>query len=133
MATDTVPVVHPDLFTTDPPQLLGGQCEVCTQVFFPSAPTCAFCRSTEVSVRPLATSGTIYSFTIVRIPVPGYRGPVPYGLGLVELSDGIRVTSTLTARDLDDLVIGADVSFRLVDVGPDDDTVLSYAYEVVAS
>lgn len=134
MPIDASPgVVQPRLFTTDPPQLLGGRCHSCAQVFFPHASTCAYCRSTEVVVHPLSTTGTVYSFTIVRIPVPGYHGPVPYGLGLVELPDGIRVTSTLTARNLDGLAIGAEVAFHLVDVGPEAEPVLSYAYGMETS
>lgn len=134
MSIDSAPrVVQPDLFTTDPQQLLGGRCEACRRVFFPHAPTCAFCRGAGVTVHPLSTTGTIYSFTIVRMPVPGYHGPVPYGLGLVELPDGIRVTSTLMAPDIDDLAVDAVVTFRLVDVGPDGDPLISYAYGMEAS
>lgn len=121
-------VVEPGLFSTDPPQLLGGRCAACAKVFFPDAVACPFCRSTKVGTQGLATNGTVYSYTVVRVPVPGYAGPLPYGLGLVELPDGIRVTSMLAAPSVEDLAVGVEVHFRLVHVGSEGTPVLSYAY-----
>lgn len=119
----------PGLFALDPPRLVGGRCENCGEVFFPFAHLCPLCRGTHTAVIDLSTSGTIYSYTVVRVPVPGYAGPVPYGLGLVDLPDGIRVTTMLLAPTVDDLEVGAPVDFAVVDLG-DDDPFLSYAYEM---
>lgn len=129
---DTLPEVRPDLVQTDPPALLGGSCASCGQVSFPVAPYCPHCGATGTSPVPLATEGTVYSFAIARFAPPGYTGAVPYAVGIVDLPDGIRVASTLTADDLDALRIGADVRFRLLEVDTDDGPVLSYAYELRA-
>ena len=91
MSTDTVPEVRPDLVQTDPPALLGGSCAACSQLSFPVAPYCPHCGAAGTTPVPLATEGTIYSFTVARFAPPGYSGAVPYAVGVVELPDGIRV------------------------------------------
>jgi uncharacterized OB-fold protein len=78
----------------------------------------------------LSTTGTIFSYTIVRVPVPGYTGPVPYGLGIVELPEGIRISSVLVTESLENLSIGAAVRFCLLDVGTANEPLLSYAYKL---
>ena len=65
---------------------------------------------------------------------PGYRGPLPYGFGVVELPEGLRVVTRLTESNLDRLRDG--LAMRLV-VEPlfteDDGTaVLSYAFAPAA-
>jgi len=45
------------------------------------------------------TGGTLFGWTIVSSPPPGYAGPVPYGFGIVDLDEGIRVLGRLTGFD----------------------------------
>jgi uncharacterized OB-fold protein len=125
-------LVADDLFERSPPRLLGAHCMSCNRVSFPVATWCPHCRSTELESHPLSTTGTVFSYTIVRVPVPGYAGPVPYGLGIVELPDGIRVTTTLVAEPLEELAIGAVVRTCLVHVGPPEQPVLSYGFALDA-
>lgn len=124
------PVVGDGLFSTDPPSLLGARCVACGQVSFPAPGRCPFCRSAEVELEALPTSGTVYSYTISRIPAPGYRGPVPYGFGLVDLGDVVRVASLLAADPLERLHIGARVHLALVDVGGDQGPLASFIHVV---
>jgi uncharacterized OB-fold protein len=122
------PMPTPALFSTEPPALLGAKCVACGSVRFPAAPVCARCQSTDTAVVPLATTGTVYSFTIVRASPPGYLGSVPYGLGIVELADGLRVESTLTAPDLSRIAIGDRVEFELITLGAGDEAMTSFAF-----
>lgn len=125
-----VAVVVGGLLRLCPPRLLGAHCQTCDRVSFPAAQWCPYCRSAELESRWLSTTGTIFSYTIVRIPVPGYTGPVPYGLGVVELPEGIRINSALVADPLEALSIGAPVRFCLLDVGNADEPLLSYGYKL---
>lgn len=89
----------------------------CTECDLPVAfqrPRCPACRG---AVRPaeFGPEGTVWSATVVRIPVPG-RTP-PYGLAYVDLDDGPRVLAHLGTADAPD--VGARV--RLVDAAPDPD------------
>ncbi len=61
---------------------------------------------------PLSQRGTLWSYTVIRHQPPvGYKGPdpfVPYGLGLVELPEGIRILSPIDC-DLTKIKIGMDL------------------------
>jgi scaffold protein (connect acetoacetyl-CoA thiolase and HMG-CoA synthase) len=126
-----VPVLpRKDLLSLDPPALLGGRCVSCSQLSFPRERFCAYCGAEGPELTPLATRGTIYSWTIVRFAPPGYSGEVPFGVGIVELDDGIRITSTLSAEPLESLRVGATAAFRILEVATDDGPVTSWTYEV---
>lgn len=114
--------------STEPPQLRGGRCDTCGGLRFPIARVCAVCQSMQVSAVPLSTTGVIYTFTVVRASPPGYAGAVPYGLGIVELPEGLRIESTITADDLSMIVVGDSVEFELIQLGQGADAVASFAY-----
>lgn len=133
VATDDPVVPREDLLSIDPPSLLAGSCDACGQLSFPRERYCAHCGGPDTRLVPLATRGTIYSWTIARFAPPGYAGEVPFGVGVVELDDGIRVTSTLVADPLESLRVGATVAFRLLQVDTADGVggpVISWAYGV---
>ena len=45
------------------------------------------------------TEGTLWGWTAVTAPPPGYDGELPFGFGVVELTDGLRVITRLTESD----------------------------------
>lgn len=127
----TVPAprfVHDGLFVTDPPALLAGRCSECGALQFPQGEFCPECQGASIEATPLSARGSLYTFTIVRMRPPGYLGETPYAIGVVELPDGLRVESTVTAEDLDSLAIGDEVEFELITLGGEEDQVLSYAF-----
>jgi uncharacterized protein len=97
----TAPVaVRAGLFTdTDPPHLLGGRCRACTHHHFPRHEVCPYCASPDTEAVELSATGRLWAWTAVTHPPPGYRGEVPYGFGVVELPEGIRVVTRLTEAD----------------------------------
>jgi uncharacterized OB-fold protein len=56
----------------------------------------------------VAASGaaTLYSFTIVHQPYPGFEDDVPYNVALVELAEGPRLLSSIVDCDNADLRVG---------------------------
>lgn len=105
--------IEPGLFTESPsPRLLAGRCGACAGLHFPASDVCPYCADESVSVAEVGSTGVIYLHTVVNTPPPGYEGPVPYGFGLVDLPEGLRVVSRLSAADLRTLASGAEV--RLV-------------------
>lgn len=95
---------------TATPQLLGSRCPECGEVTFPKQQRCAHCASEAVVETALSPRGTLYSFSNVNYPVPeGYRGPVPYGVGIIELPDGVRIMAHLTESDPARLAVGMDM------------------------
>ena len=64
-------------------------------------------RISGVGIHPFGrfegSTGTVWLHTTVNVPPPGYAGPVPYGLGIVEL-DGtplLRVVARLAGAGLE--------------------------------
>jgi uncharacterized OB-fold protein len=129
--TDVTAALRPveeGLFSEDPPALLAGRCASCGSLRFPRRAVCADCQGAEIEAVALSTTGTLYTFTIVRMSPPGYLGETPYAIGVVELPEGLRVSATITAGDLEGLQIGDDVAFELITLVGGDEPVLSYAF-----
>src|SRR5580700_2044960 len=89
--------VKEGLFTdSDPPHLLGGRCRTCGHHHFPRRPICPYCASDATEPVELSATGRLWAWTAVTHPPPGYKGKVPYGFGVVELPEGLRVVTRLT-------------------------------------
>jgi uncharacterized OB-fold protein len=64
----------------------------------------------------LARTGTLWAWTSVTAPPPGYEGDVPFGFGVVQLDDGLRVITRLTDSDPEALEFGQPMALVTVDV-----------------
>jgi uncharacterized OB-fold protein len=126
--------IHPGLFTLpdDPrgPRLLAGCCAACGKHHFPAGSTCPYCSAAGCRVAAIGAAGTLYLHTVVNARPPGYRGPVPYGFGVVDLPEGLRVVSRLGEASLDRLRSGMAVELEIAALFTNDagDEVLSFAY-----
>jgi len=106
-AKKQVPIIE-GLFTwpSDKPQLIASRCKKCGTVTFPKAAFCANpnCEKVRenVEVIKLSNSGTLWSFTtqIYAPPEPFKKEPFePYGIGMVDTEEGLRVLGILTSND----------------------------------
>ena len=92
--------VRQGLFTdTDPPHLRGGRCSACGHHHFPHHDICPYCASEDTEPAELSAAGRLWAWTAVTHAPPGYKGEVPYGFGVVELPEGLRVITRLTEPD----------------------------------
>ena len=114
----------------DPPALLGTRCGACGSVHFPRADACTYCATESPEPIELSSPGTLWAWTAVTAPPPGYVGAVPFGVGVVELPEGVRVISRLTESDPAALRFGQMMALRIVPLHTDDDgnDVMTYAY-----
>ena len=124
----------PDVFTPEG-VLLGGRCTACGSVTFPQPPSCARCGSTAVETHPLPRRGTLWTFTTQEfLPKEPYGGGEtnetfrPYGVGLVQLGDVVKVEARLTTADVDVLRIGMEMELVVV---PFRDDVVTFAFAPV--
>ncbi len=104
--------------------LVGFRCRDCGVSVFGPATFCQSCTSFNVEPVDLGTCGTLYSYTIVRIPPAGWPGDVPYVLGQVELPSGPQVLAEVIDCQQSDLAIGMPVRLAIQAVpalegGPD--------------
>jgi uncharacterized OB-fold protein len=121
--------VHDGLFTDE--HLIGGRCGACSRHHFPAAAICPHCRSDEVARVALSDTGTLWGWTAVTAPPPGYHGDVPFGFGVVELPEGLRVISRLEEADPARLSIGMPMQFATAPLHTDDDGTIVVTYTFV--
>lgn len=127
----------PDVFTwpAEEPQLIGGRCAECQTVTFPVWPSCARCGSTAIERHLLPRRGTLWTFTtqefLPKEPYAGGETPEtfrPYGVGLIQLDDVVKVEARLTTADVDELRIGMEMELVIV---PFRDDVVTFAFAPV--
>jgi len=109
-------------------QLLGARCRACDRYFFPRADQCPYCSSTDAEPVALSDTGSVWGWTIVHTAPPGYEGPVPFGFGVVELPEGLRVVTRLEVTDPADLDFGAPVRLAVAPLHENDDGDLVVTY-----
>lgn len=83
--------VAPQLIDASGPQprLVAGRCKACGALSFPKAAVCSSCLSQDLDTAHLASEGTLYAFATVHQAPKNWI--VPYHLGYVDLTDGVRV------------------------------------------
>jgi uncharacterized OB-fold protein len=122
--------VHDGLFVLgDEPVLIGGRCRECGRVCFPRHEICPYCSLGPVDEIELSRHGTLWAWTAVTAAPPGYEGPVPYGFGVVDLDEGLRVITRITESDPSNLEKGQQMELVLdVLTEHDGHRVLTYAF-----
>jgi uncharacterized OB-fold protein len=125
----TVRSVVDGVFTDDPPALLGARCTVCTNHHFPRLDQCPYCGHESVEPVALSEHGTLWGWTTVENAPPGYLGTVPYGFGVVELPEGLRVITRLAVPTAD-WTFGQPMHLRIVELGTgtDGETVRTWEF-----
>jgi uncharacterized protein len=109
------------------PQLRGSRCADCAATVFPVQDHCPRCSAGSMADVLLPRRGTLVAWTTQGFPPgPPYRGPagkdfVPFGVGLVQLGDQIRVEGRLTENDPEKLRFGMDVELTMIPFATDDD------------
>lgn len=107
--------IQDGLFTwpAEHPQLIASRCKGCQELTFPAQDACPACARRGGEEVLLSREGVLWSFTIQRFPPPPpFEGDadretyVPFGVGYVELPEGIRVEGRLTENDPEKLAIG---------------------------
>lgn len=93
--------------------LLGSRCRACGELFFIRRSLCECCQAQDLEDVTLASRGRLHSFSVMYYPAPPpYAAPdpfVPYGVGWIELPDGLVIYSLLTENDPAKLRTGMDM------------------------
>lgn len=87
--------------------LIGGYSPTSGRYHFPLLDTCPYTGATDVERVELSRDGTLWAWTAVTAPPPGYQGEVPYGFGVVELvEEQLRIITRLKESDPAQLTFG---------------------------
>jgi len=120
----------------DSVHLAGSQCASCAETSLGTNLACPNCGGDDLTQVALGDNGTLFTYTIVRHRPPGaYQGPAefkPFGLGLVELDNVIRVMAPLRL-EIEDLKIGMPLKFApyVLRTNENDEDVVAFTYESV--
>jgi uncharacterized protein len=83
------------------------QCDDCAGWVFYPRNRCHHCLSDALTWREVSGAATLYTFTIARQPTaPHFADEVPQRLAVVELDQGVRLTSTLVNVRDEDIHVG---------------------------
>jgi len=124
-------MVRSGLFTDGAtPALLGSRCLVCGAHHFPQQDTCPYCAAEGPSPVELSRRGSLWAWTAVTAAPPGYQGEIPFGLGIVELPEGIRIITRLSASDPGALSPGQPMELEIValHVDAEGNDVMTYSF-----
>jgi len=110
--------------------LVGGHSPSSGRTHFPLLPACPYTGAADVHAVDLPEVGTLWGWTAVTARPPGYEGTVPFGFGIVELTDGLRVIARLTEADPAALTFGQRMHLVADALGtdPDGTVVVTYAF-----
>ena len=128
-----------DVFTwpAEEPQLIGSRCTECTAVTFPAQGRCPRCSKATMAELPLPRRGTLVSWTTQGFPpaIDYMNDPTgasfePFGVGLVQLDDVVRVESRLTESDPAKLDFGMEVELQIIPfyVDADGNEIVTFAF-----
>ena len=96
--------------------LVGSKCGKCGEISLGKRVQCSNCGASRLEEMPLSKKGKLWTYTVIRHKPPGdYKGPdpfVPFGLGLVELPEGIRVMAPLQA-DPEKIKVGMELELEV--------------------
>lgn len=97
-------------------RLLLQRCRSCGTHRYPAGPVCPACRSRAVDWIEASGRATVFSWIVVRHPVPRdlYQDEVPYVVALVTLAEGPRMATNIIGCDPDAVTAGmaVEVVFR---------------------
>jgi len=71
-------------------------CPVCGTFHFPPKEMCPQCQATTLEWVPASGKGVVHSYTVTRQALhPSLEGKLPHVVILVELEEGVRMTSNI--------------------------------------
>jgi uncharacterized OB-fold protein len=93
--------------------LLLRRCHACTTFMSPTGgigtplrPRCVRCFSADLAWAPSTGRGTLYSFALMhQVYDPAFADAVPYNIAVVELEEGVRLTTNVVGCANEELSI----------------------------
>ena len=87
-------------------RLEAGKCKSCGEVYFPPRLICSKCKSRQFEAMKLSDEGSIVTYTVIRVGPSQFADQTPYAVGIVELDDGVRITTQIVECEFDKLAVG---------------------------
>ena len=93
-------------------RLSAIRCGSCGELAIPPKELCPSCHERRWELVPLHGTGSVASFTVIRIPPRGRLSEAPYAVAVVKLDEGVSLLGRIDGIPLDALTAGLSVRFR---------------------
>jgi uncharacterized OB-fold protein len=85
-------------------------CPKCGNAQHPPRPLCGECWHKDLEWITCAGTGRVFSYTVCHWPtIPEFKGDAPYIIALVELPEGVRLTTNIVNCPLDRIAVDLEV------------------------
>ena len=88
---------------------MGNKCNDCGKTSFPAMELCPACASGNVRKVPLSTEGTVFSWSVTRVPVGSFKPP--FIGAYIDLPEGTRIFGQIHA-DIEKVKTGMKVKVQ---------------------
>jgi uncharacterized OB-fold protein len=93
-------------------RLTAIKCGQCGELAIPPKELCPSCGRRLWEVVPLQGTGTVVSFTVIRIPPRGRLPEAPYAVAVVRLDEGVSLLGRIVNVPVETLRAGLPVRFH---------------------
>ncbi len=98
--------------------LLIQRCSECRRHQFYPRQVCISCGAADPEWVEASGRGTVHTFAVIHQQgMPGWRQETPYVAAVIDLEEGVRMTSTVIDIDPSDVTVGLEVEVTFVDEG----------------
>ena len=84
----------------------AAKCSKCAAISFPPRLVCPECKGRTFQTVRLNDEGTLLTYTVIRTASDKFSKETPFAVGIVELNDGVRVTTQIADANVDELKTG---------------------------
>lgn len=111
--------------TSEGPRLIGSRCATCETPYFPSSEAChnPDCDHSDMRVDHFGPEGRLISIALQNYPPPpptiSSDPYTTYGVGLVDMPEGLRVIGRLQVEDPEQVPVGGPVDLVIASLGQD--------------
>ncbi|MFW9922819.1 MAG: Zn-ribbon domain-containing OB-fold protein [Candidatus Thorarchaeota archaeon] len=110
--------------------LEGVKCSKCGKLYFPTRNRCLECNTSEMETYNFSGIGKVITYSWVYTPPAGFDSRIPYCLAIVELEEGPRLTTQISAVDMDEVQIGMPVEFAFRKISSEgEEGVITYGFK----
>jgi uncharacterized protein len=99
------------------------RCLACTRLSYPPKPICPHCWTDQVEWTEIDPHGTLYSWTRIHAGPAMFAAELPYEVGIVDLTIGLRIAVRLVAAAGKNFTPG--LNMRMVVMAYDDGPLLA--------
>ncbi len=113
-------------------RLEAGICSNCKFVSFPPRRVCPSCGEKDFEPVALKPEGRVVTYTVIHVGAEEFALQVPYVIGIIETTEGARMTAQIVDCNPDEIAIDCQVSLVTRKIQTEGNSgILQYGYKAV--